>query len=215
MNKSEAVRILEQWKDKKNIKLYTPFKYFKGLDSEVDVIRRANEILKGSKQKSNNPNAYRANAFKTDRIRKTRLSKYSRDFFFKYPDLEGASLAKKSAVTKVPLAILQKVYAKGYAAWRTGHRVGATPQEWGTGRVHSFLQLGCTAMSADSRLMKQAISQMKKNNVARLLDQPIGCPLYKLRTKYYQRFKMNDFLKSLQKNKSLQVSVPTTIKKTV
>jgi len=32
-----------------------------------------------------------------------------------------------------------KVYNRGMAAWRTGHRPGTTPQQWGMARVNSFV----------------------------------------------------------------------------
>ena len=41
--------------------------------------------------------------------------------------------------------IIKKVYDKGVAAWRTGHRVGAGAEQWGYARVHSFLTLAHSA----------------------------------------------------------------------
>ena len=38
----------------------------------------------------------------------------------------------------MPYGILKKVYDRGMAAWRTGHRPGTTPQQWGMARVNSF-----------------------------------------------------------------------------
>ena len=42
------------------------------------------------------------------------------------------------------------------AAWRTGHRPGATQQQWGYARVHSFLLCGKTYFSTDSDLVREA-----------------------------------------------------------
>ena len=42
------------------------------------------------------------------------------------------------------------------AAWRTGHRPGATEQQWGYARVHSFLLKGKTYDTTDSNLAKAA-----------------------------------------------------------
>ena len=39
----------------------------------------------------------------------------------------------------MPLGILRKVYDRGVAAWRTGHRPGTTPQQWALARVNSFV----------------------------------------------------------------------------
>ena len=38
----------------------------------------------------------------------------------------------------MPYAILKKVFDRGVAAWRTGHRPGTTPVQWGLARVNSF-----------------------------------------------------------------------------
>ena len=38
-----------------------------------------------------------------------------------------AGLKKKAEKSGMPLGILRKVYNRGMAAWRTGHRPGTTP----------------------------------------------------------------------------------------
>ena len=48
-------------------------------------------------------------------------------------------LKKKAEKSGMPLGILRKVYNRGVAAWRTGHRPGTTPQQWGMARVNSFV----------------------------------------------------------------------------
>lgn len=48
-------------------------------------------------------------------------------------------LKKKAEKSGMPLSILKKVYDRGIAAWRTGHRPGTTPQQWGFARVNSFI----------------------------------------------------------------------------
>lgn len=50
-----------------------------------------------------------------------------------------AALKKKAEKSGMPLGILKKVYDRGVAAWRTGHRPGTTPQQWGLARVNSFV----------------------------------------------------------------------------
>ena len=49
------------------------------------------------------------------------------------------SLAKKAKASGMPAGILKKVYKRGVAAWRTGHRPGTNPQQWGNARVNSFI----------------------------------------------------------------------------
>ena len=49
-----------------------------------------------------------------------------------------AALKKKSEKSGISVGILRKVYNRGVAAWRTGHRPGTNPQQWGLARVNSF-----------------------------------------------------------------------------
>ena len=48
------------------------------------------------------------------------------------------SLKDKAEKSGMPYAILKKVFDRGVAAWRTGHRPGTTPVQWGLARVNSF-----------------------------------------------------------------------------
>lgn len=50
-----------------------------------------------------------------------------------------AALKKKAEKSGMPLGILRKVFNRGVAAWRTGHRPGTTPAQWGLARVNSFV----------------------------------------------------------------------------
>ena len=54
----------------------------------------------------------------------------------------SASLKKKSEKSGIPVGILRQVYNRGMAAWKTGHRPGATQQQWGFARVNSFITKG-------------------------------------------------------------------------
>lgn len=47
-----------------------------------------------------------------------------------------AAKAKKSGISP---ETLNKVYRRGVAAWKTGHRPGTTPQQWGMARVNAFI----------------------------------------------------------------------------
>ena len=99
-----------------------------------------------------NPAAYRP--FKTDKGVKTKTSKYTARFTRKFP--KAKSLPAKAKATGVPLSYIKQVYNRGLAAWRTGHRPGATQQQWGYARVHSFLLCGKTHYSTDSDLVREA-----------------------------------------------------------
>jgi hypothetical protein len=50
-----------------------------------------------------------------------------------------AGLKKKAEKSGMPMGILRKVYNRGVAAWKTGHRPGTTPSQWGMARVNSFI----------------------------------------------------------------------------
>ena len=63
--------------------------------------------------------------------------------------IEG--LVNKSKQTGVPYSILKKSYDRGMAAWKGGHRPGASQQQWAFARVNSML----TGGKADPDLQKQ------------------------------------------------------------
>lgn len=66
------------------------------------------------------------------------------------------ALKKKAEKSGIPYGILKKVYDRGMAAWRTGHRPGATQQQWAYARVNSFITGGKTRTTADADLWKKA-----------------------------------------------------------
>ena len=49
------------------------------------------------------------------------------------------SFADKAKASGVSAGTLKKVYDRGVAAWRTGHRPGTTPSQWGHARVNAFI----------------------------------------------------------------------------
>lgn len=66
------------------------------------------------------------------------------------------ALKKKSEETGVPIGLIRIVMRRGMAAWRTGHRPGATEQQWGYARVNAFLTKGDgTWGDADSDVAKE------------------------------------------------------------
>ena len=52
---------------------------------------------------------------------------------------ESKGLAAKSKKSGISVGTLRKVYNRGMAAWKTGHRPGTTPQQWGMARVNAFI----------------------------------------------------------------------------
>jgi hypothetical protein len=66
-----------------------------------------------------------------------------------------AALRKKAEETGISLSILKQVFRRGVAAWKSGHRPGTTPAQWGHARVNSFSTGGKTRTTADADLWKQ------------------------------------------------------------
>jgi len=63
-----------------------------------------------------------------------------------------AGLKKKADESGISYGILKKVFDRGMAAWKTGHRPGATPHQWAYARVNSFITGGKTRTTADKDL---------------------------------------------------------------
>ena len=78
------------------------------------------------------------------------------DFVIENKGQAQKALKKKSDATGVSMAILNKVFDRGYAAWKTGHKPGTTPVQWGLARVNSFLVGGPVWQKFDSDQAKLA-----------------------------------------------------------
>lgn len=66
------------------------------------------------------------------------------------------ALQKKAKESGIPYGILKKVYDRGMAAWKGGHRPGASSHAWAFARVNSFIVGGKTRKTADADLWKKA-----------------------------------------------------------
>jgi DNA invertase Pin-like site-specific DNA recombinase len=130
--------------------MYWPAKYYKGLTRRQNS-QRKRSATRRTKMSWKNPKAYVP--FKSDKGVKTRKSSYSSRFHKKYPDTK--SLAEIATATGISKSTLQTVYDRGMAAWRTGHRPGASAQAWGMARVHSFVLHGKTWRTADADLARK------------------------------------------------------------
>jgi len=134
--------------------MYAPKKYFAGL-SKTMKLKRIKEIKKFGAKSWKDPAAYVG--FKTDVGVKTRKSKHVQKFKQMFPDVH--SLEGRAKATGVPLKYIKASYNRGMAAWRTGHRPGTSQQQWGYGRVDSFLTCGKTYETTDSDLVREAKKQ--------------------------------------------------------
>lgn len=163
LNSKLGIKILnnyiKQLGGKSNI--YSPSKYFTGL-TKLEKKKRLERMKEGKKSHHSDPIAYRdfETDFRNNKRIKTEPSKYTNQWRKFFPD--ATSLKSKSELTGVPLNIIKKVYARGLAAWRTGHRPGANSQQWGYARVHSFLVKGKTFYTTDLKLSLEAIKNSPK-----------------------------------------------------
>ena len=67
-----------------------------------------------------------------------------------------AGLKKKAEKSGMPYSILKKVFDRGMAAWKGGHRPGASQHQWAFARVNSFVTKSSgTWGGADKDLAKQ------------------------------------------------------------
>lgn len=188
MEKEKVIKIVEDYKKKKQIKLYTPYKYFKGSISKQSIILRIEEMLKNRKEQD-----VQKIKFTTDDMNKsTKKSKYHVAFEKFYKISSHASLKKKEEVTGIPFSILKQVRARGIAAWKTGHRLHTTAIQWGNARVSSFLTLGCTAFSADADLIHQ-VYKIKNKKIKLFFSQKPSCPKSQI-DKYKNRSNFPSFL---------------------
>ena len=116
--------------------------YASGLSKSTNA-KRAAQFKKQAKMDDDNPAAYKPAP--GDATAKTKTSKHTKKFKDMYGEMKEleesnvkAALQKKADKTGMPYGILKKVFDRGVAAWRTGHRPGTNPTQWGLARVNSF-----------------------------------------------------------------------------
>ena len=134
-----------------------PKKYVSGL-SDKDKKAHDKHLEKGSKKADDDKSAYKQSP--ADKKAKTIPSKHTNKFKQMYGEdylnekIKG--LENKAKKSGMPYSILKKVYDRGMAAWKGGHRPGTTPQQWAFARVNSFTTKSSgTWGKADSDLAKQ------------------------------------------------------------
>ena len=65
----------------------------------------------------------------------------------------------------MPYGILKKVYDRGMAAWKTGHRPGTTPQQWAFARVNSFVTKSSGTWGKADKDLEDLAKQVKGEEV--------------------------------------------------
>tara|TARA_R100001460_G_scaffold4193_3_gene12086 strand:+ start:2582 stop:3058 length:477 start_codon:yes stop_codon:yes gene_type:complete len=145
-----------------------PKKYTKGLGESTQARRKAEirKRLKGKKSFKPLPGDARAKTKPskyTKRIKDSGLRSVIQEEAVKKEGKPRERFVKAVAsVTDIPKGIIQEVFDKGLAAWRVGHRPGATQDQWARARVYSFLSKGRTVETADKQLFERAKESLKK-----------------------------------------------------
>ena len=118
-----------------------PAKYHKGLSKDTKKKRDAH-----FKAKKTGPAPGDADA-------ETKPSVHTKKFKDMFGENATKGLKNKADKSGVSYSILKKVYDRGLAAYKTGHRPGTTAPQWAMARVNSFLT-GGGARKADNDLWK-------------------------------------------------------------
>ena len=136
-------------------------KYYSGLDNE-DKVKRKEQFKKQAKKSDSLSTSYKdapgdEDARKGGKLKKSKHTiKYNKIHKSKSINEKSSELNKgeidddkiekalktKSEETGVSIEILRVIMRRGMAAWKSGHRPGATQQQWGYARTNSFLTKG-------------------------------------------------------------------------
>lgn len=85
------------------------------------------------------------------------------------------ALKKKSEKSGISYGTLKKVYDRGMAAWKSGHRPGTTPQQWAFARVNSFVTKSKgTWGGADKDLASKVKKESLDESFQMQVQQPAG-----------------------------------------
>lgn len=133
--------------------------YYRGLGDSTADKRRA-QFNRQADLPDDDPNSYKPAP--GDARSDTKLSKWTKAYADKYGideteelQEEIEALRKKSEKTGISYSILKQVYDRGMAAWKSGHRPGASQHQWAFARVNSFIMGGPTQKTTDADLWAQ------------------------------------------------------------
>ena len=145
---------------------------------------------KAEQEKANAPKDVKENVFNwwkeaakvDDKEVEKDLEEYEEEITDKELEESTAAVRKKAEKSGMPYGILKKVYDRGMAAWRGGHRPGATQVQWALARVNSFVTKSSgTWGGADKDLAKQ-VRGSKKEELEESADTRELTNLYNKRT---------------------------------
>jgi hypothetical protein len=96
-------------------------------------------MAQAKKMKGDEPPLKKSTITKGHEIAKSILKKEEKEHPAKELYEAIAAVKNKAEKTGMPYSILKQVYDRGMAAWRGGHRPGATQVQWALARVNSFV----------------------------------------------------------------------------
>lgn len=143
-------------------------KYTRGLKESTAAKRKA-QIRKraAGKDKSYKPLAGDSKAKTkesqyTKRVKRSGIRKRILERATKLKGSQDDRFIKAVALeTGISKGIIDQVFKRGQAAWRVGHRPGATQAQWSRARVYSFLSKGKTTKTGDADLYQKAQKALK------------------------------------------------------
>jgi hypothetical protein len=114
--------------------------------------------------------------------------------------IEG--LVKKAEKSGMPYSILKKVYDRGMAAWKTGHRPGTTPQQWAFARVNSFVTKSSGTWGKADKDLADKVRGAKKEEI----ENPKNAKdiVGQVREKLGKDADAGDYVKDFRKSKAPQ-----------
>jgi len=184
--------ILEAFQNKQDVQIShlpgtQPAKYYVGL-SKDEKLDRYNQFKKQTKMDEKDPDAYKLapGDNKKSQVQSKYTKKYKKLFgedvqsllpiiqevfddvaeeLEQLTEAEISALRKKAEKSGISYGTLKKVFNRGMAAWRTGHRPGTTPQQWAFARVNSYITKGKTYHTADKDLRETSIDDAFNNAI--------------------------------------------------
>lgn len=174
-------------------------KYYSGLGKSTKD-KRAAQFKKQAEMDDDNPAAYKPAP--GDARAETKPSQYTKKYKQMFDEeaenLDEQNIEKalrnKSADTGVAYNILKDVYDRGVAAWRTGHRPGTTPSQWGLARVNSFVTGGKTQKTTDKDLWDKHKGKSEQYDLDEISQEKLKKYLNKAHTDQIQKSMSSDEL---------------------
>lgn len=119
-------------------KLSKHTKKYRDMYGEAENVKQARERIAREKEQDKEKHDRMLDRARTQDTRAKNIKTEE----YELSESAEAALRKKSEKSGIPYGTLKKVYDRGMAAWKTGHRPGATQQQWGFARVNSFITKG-------------------------------------------------------------------------